>query len=89
MLSLADDLRNFTGAAMLRAKSCHSRSSIRHDNLFTILDGAVLFALHAVALDVGHDAQTMGFGTDNERFCSRSHKNSNYYAKRRGSKGKF
>ena len=85
MLSLSDDLGNFTGAARLGTEPSHSRSTVGHDDLLAIFDRAVLFALHAVALNVGHVAQPVPLGPDIERFCSHSYKNGNYWAKRRGS----
>ena len=85
MLNSCDDLRYFTGAAWLRTKTSHARSSIGHDNFLAILDRAVLFALHAVALDIRHVAQPLPLGPDIERFCSTFHKNGDYWAKRRGS----
>ncbi len=68
MLSLCDNLGNFTGAARLGTEPSHSRSTVGHDNLLAIFDRAVLFAFHAVALNVGHVAQPLAFGGDIERF---------------------
>ena len=68
MLSLSDDLGNFTGAARLGTEPSHSRSTVGHDDFLAIFDRAVLFALHAVALNVGHVAQPLGPGGDIERF---------------------
>ena len=80
-----NDLGNFPGASWLRARSGHSRSPVGHRNFLAVDDGAVRFALHAVALDVRHDAHPVGVGPDIERFCLSFLKNGNYWAKRRGS----
>ena len=85
-MSSRDDLRNFPGAPRLRARSGHSRSPVGHRNFLPVDDGAVRFALHAVTLDVRHDAHLVGVGPDIERFCSSFVKNAKFYAKRRGSK---
>ena len=55
MLSSSNDLGNFTSAAWLGTESGHPRPTIGHHDFFAVLDGAVLFALHAIALDVRHD----------------------------------
>ena len=81
-----DDLRNFPGTSWLRARSSHPRSPVGHRNFLAVDDGAVRFALHAVTLDVRHDAHSAGVGPDIERFCSSFVKNGKFHAKRRGSK---
>ena len=81
-----NDLRNFPGASWLRARSGHSRSPVGHRNFLPVDDGAVRFALHAVALDVRHDAHPVGVGPDIERFCLSFLKNDKFHAKRRGPK---
>jgi hypothetical protein len=68
VLTLSDDLRNFTGAARLGTEPSHSCSTVGHDDLLAIFDRAVLFALHTVALNVGHVAQSLAPGGDIERF---------------------
>ena len=85
-MSSRNDLRNFPGASWLRARSGHSRSPVGHRNFLPVDDRAVRFALHAVALDVRHDAHPVGVGPDIERFCLSFLKNGKFHAKRRGSK---
>ena len=85
-MSSRDDLRNFPGASWLRARSGHSCSPVGHRNFLAVDDGAVRFALHAVTLDVRHDAHLAGVGPDIERFRSSFVKNGKFHAKRRGSK---
>ena len=87
MLSSSDNLGNFTGAARLGTEPSHSRSTVGHDNLLAIFDRAVLFAFHAVALNLGHVAQTSGLGGDIERFRWPYQEKGNYRAKRGGSEG--
>ena len=85
-MSSRNDLRNFSGASWLRARSGHSRSPVGHRNFLPVDDGAVRFALHAVALDVRHVADAVGLGPDIERFCLSFLKNDKFHAKRRGPK---
>lgn len=52
MRTSSDDLGNFTGAARLRTKTANASPPVGHGKFLPVLDGAVGFALHAVAVHV-------------------------------------
>ena len=77
-----DDLGNFASTGAVRAQSGEPSSSVRHRNFLPFADWTVRFALHAVSLDVRHDAQLPVGSVDDLNPLSRVQKNERFWPPR-------